>query len=135
MRRILTLAVGTFALLWAAAGQSQVVGTVVSTDPAANTVVVRSADGKQVVYRTGQTTTIHQGGSAIELRALQPGAQVQILADPSAPAVGGTTVYPMATGIVVAPASPPKPVVERRSSHDHDVHEDLDDDHEVEDDD
>jgi hypothetical protein len=127
MKRTLALVIATLAgLFLAAKGQSEVIGTVVSTDPVANTIVVRGPDGTQSVYRTVETTKIQQGGSVVQLRTLQPGTQVEIMADPTPPpATTGTVVYPVASGIVVTPgttvpvpsAAPPPPPPPK-ASHD-----------------
>jgi hypothetical protein len=124
-------------ILLAAAGQSaEVVGTIVSTDPTANTVIVSTPDGRQVVYRTVETTRIQQGDTTVELKSLQPGSRVQITTTPAPqqPVPGETTVvYPVASGIVIAPTEPPKvsapphPDVPK-SDIDVDIDRDVDDD-------
>lgn len=103
MKRIPTLFFATaLSVFVAAAGQAEIVGTVVSTDPTANTVVVTTPDGRQMVYRTMETTTIRQGDTAVQLQNLQPGAKVQIITQPAPPAATGTTVvHPVASGIIV----------------------------------
>jgi hypothetical protein len=108
MKRTLALVVATLVgLFLAAKGRSEVIGTVVSTDPVANTIMVRTPDGTQTVYRTVETTKIQQGSSVVQLRTLQPGTQVEIMADPTTPppATTGTVVYPVASGIIVTPGS------------------------------
>jgi len=107
MKRTLALAIATLAgLFLAAKGQSQVIGTVVSTDPAANTILVQGPDGTQSVYRTVETTRIQQGGSVVPLATLQPGTEVQVMSDPTPPpATAGTVVYPVASGIIVTPGN------------------------------
>jgi hypothetical protein len=109
MKRVLALVIATLAgLFLAAKGQSEVIGTVVSTDPVGNTIMVRAPDGTQTLYRTLDTTRIEQGGSVVQLRTIQPGTQVQIVAEPAPPTTTtGTVVYPVASGIVVAPTTPP----------------------------
>jgi hypothetical protein len=106
MKRALALVFGTVtAILLAAAGQAaEVVGTIVSSDPAANVFVVKTADGRQMTFRTAETTRIQQGTTVVELQTIQPGTQVQVMSDTvTPPTVTGTVVYPLATGIVVRP--------------------------------
>lgn len=138
MKRIPALVAGALAAFAIhATASAETVGTIVSTDPTANTIVVRSADGTQTIYRTAETTKIQQDGSVVQLRTLQPGSQVQIVAEPApAPTVTGTVVYPVASGIIVAPTTPPKPTVARDGKdvdHDRDVDVHIDDEQEVED--
>ncbi|RIL07000.1 MAG: hypothetical protein DCC71_04615 [Proteobacteria bacterium] len=119
---------------------AEIMGTVVSTDPAANTIVVRSADGRETVYRTTETTTIQQGGTAVRLQAVQPGTQVQVMADPTttpAPAAGTTTiVYPVASGIVLMPtnAAPAPARAGGDTETERDVDVDIEEKHESDDD-
>jgi hypothetical protein len=138
MKRIPALVAGALAAFAIhGAASAEVVGTIVSTDPAANTVVVQSEDGKQTIYRTSRTTRIEQGGDTIELRTLQPGTQVQIVAEPApGPVVTGTVVHPVASGIIVAPTAPPKPTVARDGQNmDRDIDVDIDEEHDVDSDD
>jgi hypothetical protein len=133
MKRILTLVFGTVtAILLAAAGQAaEVIGTIVSTDPVANQVVVKTADGRQMIFRTAETTRIQQGGTVVELQTIQPGTQVQVVAEPTTPpaATGTTVVYPLASGIVVRqPASSGAKITTAPRK---DVDEDVDIDHDV----
>jgi hypothetical protein len=145
MKRFLTLICGTAAsVLVAAAVQAEIVGTLVSTDPTANTIVVKTPDGRQMVYRTSETTTIRQGDTAVQLSNVQPGTRVQIVTDAPAtpPATAGQVVHPIASGIIVTPTSEttvvPVPsaqpdVAAPRAAGDTDV--DIDVDHDVERDD
>lgn len=131
------------AVLWAAtAVAAEVVGTIVSTDPTQRTVVVTTPDGQRVVYQTVETTRVQQGDAIVELKNLQPGSRVQIITDPtppvSAPVPGTgqpTIVYPVASGIVIAPTESPKDSVARPNDRKSDKDVDVDIDEEVEADD
>jgi hypothetical protein len=120
-----------------ASNAADVVGTIVSTDPSAQTVVVKTADGRDVVYRTVETTRIQQGGATVDLGSLPPGSRVQITstATPPPPAGSTTIVYPVASGIVVAPTAAPKPSVAAPKADDDDVDVDIDTDTDDDDDD
>ena len=140
LRAIALFAATLGTILLAAAGQSaEIVGTIVSTDPTTSTVVVSTPDGRQVVYRTVETTKIVQGDTAVELKSLQPGSRVQITTTPAPQPVPGetTVVYPVASGIVIAPTEPPKvsapphpevPKADTKSDIDVDIDKDTGDD-------
>ena len=89
---------------------AEVVGTVVSTDPTASTVVVRTSDGKETIYRTTSATRIEQGSDVVTLSDVDPGSQVHVIVDSSA-ATPDTAmevvVVPVQNGIVVAPTLRP----------------------------
>ena len=132
MLRAITLFAATAILisLAAVAQSAEVVGTVVSTDPTASTVVVKTPDGSDVVYRTVETTRIQQGDATVELKNVQPGSRVQIIATPPPPQVAGetTVVYPVASGIVIGPATHPKATPKAADDDDTDIDVDIDDD-------
>jgi hypothetical protein len=141
IRAIAFFAATLGAILLAAVAQSaEVVGTIVSTDPVANTVVVKTPDGRDVVYRTVETTRIRQGDTTVELKSVQPGSRVEIVTMPAPqPAAGETTiVYPVASGIVIAPTEPPKvsapPHPSPKADDDEDIDIDIDEDDGDEDD-
>jgi hypothetical protein len=109
MKRLRNLICGMAAsVLVAGAAQAQVVGTVVSTDPTTSTIVVKTPDGRQTVYRTTETTTIRQGETTVQLGNVQTGTKVQILSEPAAApsaSAGQTTVHPVASGIIITPGT------------------------------
>jgi len=116
MKRFSALYAAALATLVAGAGHAVIIyGTLISADPDASTIVVRTPEGEQTIYRVVKTTRIAQGDKVVALGNLTPGTQVQVIASPPAPAALGATeiVVPVADGIVVAPTSPPKEGVAR----------------------
>jgi hypothetical protein len=128
VRRFLVLLAGTVTatLLATAAPAAEVIGTIVSADPSADMVVIKTPDGQQVGFRTVETTRILQGDSVVELKTLQPGTQVQILSEPATPTQTGTVMVPLANRIIVAPS-----VVKERTVVKEKVDRDDDDDDDV----
>jgi len=89
---------------------AEVVGTVVSTDPTASTVIVRTSDGRETIYHTTHTTRIEEGAGVVTLSDVDPGSQVRVLVDPTAATPDTATevvVVPLQNGIVVAPTPRP----------------------------
>jgi hypothetical protein len=117
MKRFSALYAAALATTLVAGGAHAVVvyGTLISADPDASTIVVRTPEGGQTLYRVVQTTRIAQGDKVVELGSLAPGTQIQVIASPPTPAVPGATevVVPVADGILIAPTSPPKAGVAR----------------------